>query len=66
MLRAMAAVTFEVQHCIPLWNRAHTLVALVHAPTQFYLQVLHVLLLQLRTLIHMLQELVLMHCVPQE
>jgi hypothetical protein len=66
MLRAMAAVIFVEQRCIPHWNRVHTLVAQDHVQTQSFLQVLRVLLLQLQTLIHRLLELVLMHCVPQE
>jgi hypothetical protein len=65
MLRAMAAVTFVAQRCIPLWSRAHTLDEQVRAPKQSFLLELHALLRQLQIPIHMLQELALMLCVQR-
>jgi hypothetical protein len=66
MLRAMAVAMFVVQRCIPHWSRVLTLVALAHVPQQLFLQVLRALWLQLRILIHTLQELAFPHCVQQE
>jgi hypothetical protein len=63
MLRAMAAVMFVAQRCIPHWNRALTLVELVRVPKQLFLLALRALLLQLRILIRMLLGLALMHYV---
>jgi hypothetical protein len=66
MLRAMVVVIFVVQRCIPHWNRALTLVEQVRVPKQLFLLALRVLLLQLRILIRMSPELVLMHCAVPE
>jgi len=65
MLRAMAAVMFVVQHCIPHWSRALTLVEPGHVPKQLFLLVFRALLPQLQILIRMLPELALMHYVQQ-
>jgi hypothetical protein len=65
MLRAMAAVMFVAQRCIPHWNRALTLVELVRVPKQLFLPALRALLPQSQILIRMSPELALTHCVQQ-
>jgi hypothetical protein len=65
MLRAMAAVMFVVQRCIPHWSRVLTLVALVRVRKQLSRLALRVLLPRLQILIRMLPELALMHYVQQ-
>jgi hypothetical protein len=52
--------------CIAHWNLAHTLVALVHAHKQLSRQASHVLLRELPILMHVLQEVDLLHCAQQE
>jgi hypothetical protein len=54
MLRALAAVKFVGQRCIPHWSRVLTLVALVRVQTQLFRLALRALWLQLRILIHTL------------
>jgi hypothetical protein len=65
MLRAMAAVMFVGQRCIPHWNRAPTQVEPGHVPKQLFLLVFRALLPQLQILIRMLLELALTHCALQ-
>jgi hypothetical protein len=65
MLRAMAAVMFVGQRCIPHWSRALTLVEPGHVPKQLFLLAFRALLPQLQILIRMLLELALTHCARQ-
>jgi hypothetical protein len=52
--------------CIALWNLAHTLVALAHAHKQSLMPASRVLWRELLILMHVLQEVDLLHCAQQE
>jgi hypothetical protein len=65
-LHTLRASPLWVPLCIAPWSLAHTLVALAHAHKQLSRPASHVLLRELLILMHVWQEVDLLHCAQQE